>query len=310
MLFRLRQQLLYLHFARRTRAVWSSPPIACVPSAGCEIHTMLGADDLGLYLVAIKSFLHFYPSVQVVVHSDGTLTADATHTLEHHVPNCRIVDRAEADRHAALTLGAGSVLHEWRASYSSARRLIDSELWSRTSKRIIMDSDVLVIRKPVEVIDWILNGRRPFLLGQAPVPSASIAAPPATSTAVQDRFRAKLDAISDRLGTPPTFLHGATAGFYGCSNELAFARIERLLTACRELGLPMTTWGSEQCVVIYLLSSAGATRLAPPRHVNFGPRYFDAPEQADIVHFYGTYRFHRGIYSRLAAGVVERLGAA
>jgi hypothetical protein len=62
--------------------------------------------------------------------------------------------------------------------------------------------------------------------------------------------------------------------------------------------------------VIYLLSVAGAERLDPVGNFNFDPTCASRIAAAEILHFYGTYRFHDGLYPRLAAGVAASLKAA
>ncbi len=46
--------------------------------------------------------------------------------------------------------------------------------------------------------------------------------------------------------------------------------------------------GGEQCLVIYILSRAGARRLDPDQYFNFLPSLLDNLESARVVHFFGT----------------------
>ena len=50
-------------------------------------------------------------------------------------------------------------------------------------------------------------------------------------------------------------------------------------------------WGGDQCVIIYLLSAAGAIRLDPGRYLIFFPDCVGRLGEAAVVHFLGTYRF-------------------
>jgi hypothetical protein len=311
MLYRLRQRLNYARFRHATSNIHRSPPIACDPTANCELHTMLSGRDASMYLVAIKSLLRFYSQVAVVIHSDGTLSEDWQSRIKAHVPGCRMIQYVEADRRALERLPAGSVLHQCRKYDASYRRLVDTELWSIAPSRIIMDADVLVLNEPIEVIDWIegRQGTIPFLMGQAP--RASLAAP-ATSKGVgrhvQTIFKEKVEALGRELGESACFLDGTTGGFYGCNGELSLEKIKRLLVAAEMLGIPMTEWGGEQCMVIYLLSVARAIRLDPSRYFNYFPDQIDKVVDAALIHFIGSDRFYRNIYSKRAAEVVRRLG--
>lgn len=307
MFYRLRNHLAYRHFQYKTRRMRSSPPVACDPTAGCEVHTMLGLRDLPLYLIAIKSLLRFYDRLAVVIHSDGTLDALTLALLEHHVPGCRIVAADEADAYAREHIAAGSLLERWRAHDPCYRRLIDTELFSRTPKRIILDSDILVLRHPDEVVSWVETGDRPFLMGQPPLASESRPEVKAGDN-VQNQFRAQLETLSTKVGLPAEFMQGGTGGFHGAvGDELSLPRIERVLQACLDLNLPMQQWGSDQCLIIYLLSTAGALRLSTEDYLNYTPERVPHPEQATLLHFYGTHRFYQGIYQTLAADMIGDL---
>jgi hypothetical protein len=305
MLYRLRRRLHYASFRRRTRKILTSPPIPCKADASCEIHTMLSGADVPLYLVAIKSFLRFYRNVGVVVHSDGTLDYALQDLIRRHLPGCRVIDRVEADRRASEAFDPRSTLYRWRAIDASYRRLVDTELHCEAPARIIMDADILLMNRPDEVIEWVERGGKPFLLGQPP----SEPAPPTNRVPrhMQDVFKATIPALNQVVGAPVGFLDGTTAGFYGCSDELSLDRVQTVLDECIGLGIPMLEWGGEQCLVIYLLSRAGATRLDPTRYFNFFPSVIPQLEGACAVHFFGTYRFFGDAYPRAAREVVSDL---
>jgi hypothetical protein len=114
---------------------------------------MLGHAELQMYLVAIKSFLRFRPQSRVTAHSDGSLSPNDEALLRQHVPGIRVIERVEANERAKKELN--SYLAEWRSRDASWRRVIDTELWCETPRRMIIDSDILTIRKPDAVLDWI-----------------------------------------------------------------------------------------------------------------------------------------------------------
>jgi hypothetical protein len=305
MLYRLRQWFHYKRFQLAT-GILTSPPVTCEPDAPCAIHTVLGRKDLPLYVAAVKSFLRFYPAVAIVVHDDTTLRPQDRDALVSHVPGCQVIRAAEADERAREALGADSFLFGCRGWDVSYRRIIDTELWNAAPKRIILDSDILVLRRPQEVIEWIERSDRPFLMGQPPEPGP--AAPDGAPKHIQTIFREKVGALSARLGLPDRFLQGTTGGFYGCSGgELALPKIERLLRTCAELGIPMRQWGGEQCVIIYLLSTADPLHLPPARYFNFAPDQLGKVGEATLIHFLGYCRFYQGLYANLTAAMVRSL---
>lgn len=299
----------YKSFIFRTRGIYSSPPLACDPEAACAVHTMLGTRDLPLYLVAIKSFLRFYRAISIIVHSDGTLRPADMDTLRRHIPGCRLISPTEADEFGRRALGEQSFLYRVRGFDPCYRRLVDTELLGTTKKRIVLDSDVLVLNHPHEVIHWIEHGDRPFLIGQPPTTPPRTAAPDGPDNRhVQAIFEERLDQVSDKTGLPGSFLRGTTAGFYGCVGGLDLEKVERVIESGLQLGIPMRQWGGDQCVVIFLQSAAGADRLSPDRYLNFVPGFEEQAALANLIHFFGTYRFHKGIYAKLARRVILDLG--
>jgi hypothetical protein len=307
MFYRLRRAANYSRFRFRTRRIRSTLPIACRRDADCEIHTMLSETDVPLYLVAIKSFLRFHRSVSVVVHSDGTLGRGSHALIRWHVPGCRVISAFEADDRARSVLGEGSPLHRWRSLDASYRRIIDTEVWCGSHRRIIMDADVLIMDEPSEVIEWAERGVTPFLIGQPPDHE-----PPAPGSFAERYvgtiFKNQVGALGEMLGETPRYLDGTTSGFYGCTDELGLERVGSLLGAAVRLGIPMTEWGGEQSTVLYLLSTAGASRLDPERYFNFFADEAHKVGGAKMIHFIGTDRFFKNVYINCANRVIEDLG--
>jgi hypothetical protein len=309
MLYRLRQSIAQRYFQLSTRRLQHTPPLRSDPEASCEVHTMLGTADVTMYTLAVKSLLSYVPNIAVVVHSDGSLTSrDASH-IAAHIQGVRFVQHDEADQRAAVKLRDLPFLARWRATDAAYRRLIDIELWRRTQRIIILDADVLTHHEPREVIEWIDHGTAPFLLGQ-PSKADARQADTRQPEHVQAQFLLHVPQISRHLGLRPLFVQGATAGFCGYFSELSLPRVEAALRAAVDLALPMRQWGGDQCLVIYLLSTAGALRLPPDRYINFEPSIRDEAQDMCMVHFYGTHRFHGLVYPRIAADVVKRLGGS
>jgi hypothetical protein len=306
MLYRLRKRLANGRFWLSARGVYRTSPTPCDPAAACTIHTMLGRADLLMYLLAIKSFLRFRPVARVHAHSDGSLTPADEDLLCEHVPGMRIVSAAEADARAKQRLNP--FLSEWRGRDASWRRVIDTELWCETPRRMIIDSDILTMRRPDAVLDWVAGtGSEPLLFG-AHAGQAGGAIPEGTGKRhIQTIFREKLAGVAAGAGRPAVFYQGATSGYYGCMREVSLEEIERVIRAGLDAGVPMAEWGGEQCLVVYLLSTSSPIKLDPRRYVNYSPEVAGMMDEVAVAHFYGTYRFLSGTYPRLAAKVVEEL---
>ncbi len=310
MFYQLRKRVNIIRFRRYAQGIYETPPTPCEPQARCTLHTMLGQADLLMYLVAIKSFLRFKPRVRVTVHSDGSLSAVDASTLRAHIPGIRVVSAQEADDRAKESLGP--FLAEWRARDASWRRVLDTELWCETPRRMIMDADILTLHRPEQVLDWIQDEAvtRPLLFGATDaVPAGPI--PPRTGQRhIQTIFREQLAELALQSGRAPEFYQGGTSGYYGCGRELSLAEIERLIRAGLAAGVPMAEWGGEQCLVVYVLSTSNPIRLDRDKYFNFAPENLDRIKDAAVVHFYGTFRYYRGHYRRLAAQVIRELKTA
>jgi hypothetical protein len=338
MLYRLRKRLNGFRFWYAARGIYRTPPTPCEPTADCTIHTMLGRADFLMYLVAIKSFLRFCPAARVTAHSDGSLTADDEASLRQHVPGIRVVSTTEANERARDALNP--FLLEWRARDASWRRILDTQLWCETPRRVIIDSDILTIRKPEQVLDWIAGkgDGRPMLFGAPAGPPSGPIPEGSGKRHIQTIFREKLAAVAAALGRPAEFYQGATTGYYGCGNELSLAEVERVIRAGLAAGVPMAEWGGEQCVGVYVLSTSNPALLDPCKYLNFGPEAIGEPipsrdepvpalrnwaspsrrgigraapierlNEVAVAHFFGTYRYHRGVYPKLAREVVREL---
>jgi hypothetical protein len=307
MLYRLRKRLNNLHFWLNARAVYDTPPTPCDPGAACTIHTMLGQAELLMYLVAIKSFLRFRPAARVLAHSDGSLTSEHEALLRSHIPGVRVIGTLEADERARNSLNP--FLSEWRARDASWRRVVDTELWCETPRRMIIDSDILTISRPDAVLEWVAGSgpTRPLMFGSRdPLPAGPI--PEGTGKRhIQNIFRERLVQFAAEAKGRAEFYQGGTSGYYGCTRELSLAEIERLIRAGLAAGIPMAEWGGEQVLVVYVLSSSDPIRLDKRKYFNFAPETMGQLDEAAVTHFYGTFRFYRGIYQRLAAQIVRDL---
>ena len=132
------------------RKAQSTPPIAINPSSEVEIHTLCGKRDLYMLLLSLKSFLRFYHDVRVVVHDDGSLGVSQKEQLEIHIPGIEIYDiRSNPDEFDELA--------EKDFNVYKAKGVINH---AKGEKVIMIDSDMLFIKEPLEIIDWIKSDEK------------------------------------------------------------------------------------------------------------------------------------------------------
>jgi hypothetical protein len=142
-------------FYRTFKAVASTIPLKCNPASHTEVHTLTCHDHVFMYITAIKSLLRFVSDLAVVVHDDGTLTAQDVLKLKHHIVGIKIIRRAEADEIVKKHLATHPKTATYRAAVVNSLELTDHALLATRDKVIITNSDILFLRRPDQVIRWI-----------------------------------------------------------------------------------------------------------------------------------------------------------
>ncbi len=148
------------------RRILTSPPIECGDATDLEIHLLTCHRDLLDALWCLKTYYHFSDTrPALVVHDDGTLEASDFETLLQHFPGCRIIRRADAD--AELTEFLSAYPHclkfRLRKDFYCALKLFDAFRHARADKLLLLDSDLLFFRRPVELLQHIATDRPCFL---------------------------------------------------------------------------------------------------------------------------------------------------
>ena len=150
--------------ARHRRAILRSPPVECGDATDFEVHILTCHRDLLDALWCLKTFCHFSDTrPAIVIHDDGTLGAGDFETLLQHLPGCRIIRRADADAEIAEFLSAYPHGRRFRlrTDFHCALKLFDAFHFARADKLLLLDSDLLFFRRPVELLQRIAAGR-PF----------------------------------------------------------------------------------------------------------------------------------------------------
>jgi hypothetical protein len=137
--------------------ILKTPCFECNPDAEVEIHSLTCHRDLNIYLLAIKSFLRFYNDVAVIVHDDGSLNNKDILMLKKHIKNIKIITKKEADEKVNLFLKNKPNCKYFRNICPIAKQLFDYTVLSKNKKIISLDSDIIFLKKPDEVIKWIKN---------------------------------------------------------------------------------------------------------------------------------------------------------
>ncbi|MFH1640478.1 MAG: hypothetical protein ABIA66_00805 [Candidatus Omnitrophota bacterium] len=136
----------------------------CNPHARTSIHTVTGHYHLFMYIAALKSLLRFYDDVAIVAHDgDGTLTDSDKSILQHHIGGITIIDRNIADKQMEGILRPFPNCRRYRLRILNSLELLDNGLLATTDRIITMNSDVLFLKKPEELIQWLVSGNNEII---------------------------------------------------------------------------------------------------------------------------------------------------
>jgi hypothetical protein len=215
--------------------VLKTKSIKCYPKSSVELHVVSGHFHLTMFLLAIKSLLRFYNRMAVVVHDgDNTLTHKDIGILKKHIPGIIVISKHDADKKMKKILSYYPKTWEYRSRAVNSLELLDNLTLSRTKKVITMNSDVLFLKKPKEVIDWIKAKNPPITYVYENVP------------AKQKEFLHEMDS-----GFPPHFTC-ALACFY--KDIIDYSVIESALSKSKFT--KTHPWLMGQCIYPLLLDKS------------------------------------------------------
>ena len=289
-------------FLRGCRAVLSTPP-ARVREDGVVIFSMIGTKVLLPYLVAAKSFQAQLGRGRFAILDDGTLTAADKAVLAHHLGNPPITPIASVDTGPCPRGGT------WE-------RLLTILDLRQSDYVIQIDSDVVALGQVSEVAAAIDAGRSFTLRGEASseiLPTAAIAEWARQKTDqgrqhVQSAIEQAMDQVTIPGRPALNYVRGCSgfAGFAPGGEGRALAEAFSL-EAQRLLGADYwAEWGSEQVTSNFVVANEADALLLPyERYLNF----WNDPIGADagLVHFIGTFRYHRGAYLAAARKAIAAL---
>lgn len=297
---RVLRRLREVQFNRDSRAVLDTAPVQARDD-GVVIFSMIGTRVLLPYLVAAKSLHARLGRGRFTLLDDGTLTAADRELLAHHL------DRPEIRAIAAVETGDCPRGGCWE-------RLLTLLELRREHYVIQLDSDTVTLGPVPEVAAAIASGRDFTLLGGADArwqPVGDFVAglgPDWGDRHIQGAIEWQLDRACADVPAITHYVRGC-AGFAGFApgglGREAAEDFSRAASALLGAGR-WAQWGSEQVMSNLIVASEGEPVLLPyARYLNFWNQPF-GPEAA-LVHFVGTYRFHRGAYSAAARQAIAAL---
>ncbi len=278
------------------RPVLRTPPVEAAPGAAVTVYTPLNRTACRPYLAGIKSLLRFLPAVAVVVQDDGSLTPDQKAELAAHVKGIAIHDRASLDAaiEAALPQDVRAALPALdRCHVMLPLKLLGVFARYHGQRVILFDSDILCLRRPAFIVDWIVSQPPYDFYGGG----GSHLAPVFRDIG----FEFRTVDIGD-----------FNSGLIGLHNDFPFGLLRELVGRVRTFDERLFgNWEIEQAIWAVLFDwKASAVNVDSLGHPYIGSgwrRYRELRERAVFAHFVGAIRFKNLRYLRLAYDVIREL---
>jgi len=276
--------------------ILKTAPISTDPYSNTILYTLLDKRNYCAYLVAAKSFLQYYNKLRVVVQSDGSLDNASKKHLKEHIAGIEIYERDET--WDFIKKNADSEVLDSLPDLSRCHLLLPFKLLNviyrfKGQKVILMDSDLVFLREPAFVIDWINDGRGHSFYSDG----GSLLAEPFHEIGLEFP---KVD-IAD--------FNSGIAGFHNELDHHAMSRIIRKIRAFDET--LFSNWEIEQAIWSVLFNQFdNPVNLDDVQSDYVGSgwwTYSRLLEKCVVAHFVGAIRFKNLRYVRLANRVMRGL---
>ncbi|MGF1723872.1 hypothetical protein [Photobacterium nomapromontoriensis] len=284
------------------RKVAFTAPVVYSSNHNVVVLSMVGKRVVYDYLVAVKSFLLYVDVKEVHVLSDGSLDDKDEAIIRQHVPDIIIHYKDELDM---TNLPKGNC---WE-------RLVMLLSLAKESYVIQLDADIVINGEMSEVSQAIVE-EHGFILGndkwRNPVTMQEMAeiAKEWKSCHIQGFSEQHFDRL-------PLFKDMNSHYFRGCAAFIGLPASESYLPILRQFSMQMEKaignkwhlWGSEQVSSNVMCSlSPGMTMLSWPKYQTYLFPHSKLPvEEASLIHFMGTYRYHNQKYKKIAHLVISNM---
>ena len=262
--------------------------------------SMVHTRDVYVYLVAVKSFIHFANPQRIVVVCDPSITDADRDAFKRQVPHIEL-RRADEFTHPDIPRGG-----TWERLFAISEYVRDNYV-------IQLDADTLTVRQIPEVLEAI-RSQAGFVLGEMPdtpiraLPAARENALPWMHPAAHIQGVAETEMALVGLPENAVYIRGCS-GFSGFprSDTMRETMLDFSRRMSAKLGNRWTEWGTEQVTSNYIASNMPGTRALPY------PKYAtpdEATAETAFFHFIGSMRFINNKYEvtsrqaiRLISGV-------
>ncbi len=283
------------------RAILNTPPLQTNPDSDTIVYCALDRFSCRQYIAAIKSLLRYYNDIAVVVQSDGTLSRECVREIEAHVLGAIVLDKdsmLEGIRDKAKpeflkvapAIGEYDVYKPVKIMYLKFFNVI---FRFNGRKVILIDSDVLFLKRPDFIIEWAVNSYEFDFYGEG-------------SNAKSEDFHA--------IGF--NFAHIDVANFssgtIGVGGRVSQEELIDILSRIRQYDSSLFhAWEIEQALwSIVMARRENPVNIDTLRDIYVGSgwrSYRELKHEAVIAHFAGAVRFNNFKYLRCFKDVLFEL---
>ena len=265
------------------------PPLQQRPTDACSAHMLCGSKTADMGVWASYSVLRFMPDVRLFVHSDGSLSDDQQRRWARAVPGTTFLPMADMDaRVTAAWAGRFDALLDWRRAKVIHTKWVDANVASPCRKTLLLDSDVLCFRDPVELRRACQDGGRSL----------------AWNADVRECYSMDSAAMTAAVGcrVPPAFNSGCAVVPKLADDDLAW--VQEAMAKLVAAGVDLTHWWIEQTVLALLAGRLGGAPLPPTYAVQF----FRTPPGKVLRHYVGSKYIRERFFSEGVPLVARSLG--
>lgn len=126
-----------------------------------SIHLLTCHRDMVIMIWSVASFYQTSNVIgQLFIHNDGSLTTEDKKIIKKVFPSAKVVETSTFTKDYAAQLDAYPVLKNFRTKYKnfSFKKIIDPYFVSDKKMHLIIDSDLLWFKNPVEIEQEIARG--------------------------------------------------------------------------------------------------------------------------------------------------------
>ena len=298
MLYRLRKQLRTRHFEWITRGIRATPPVRVTPASWTFV-SMVGDDDVHLYLLAMKTLYRRLERGNVIAIVAHTMPAARRELLAEHIDGIRF------EALEAIDTGRCQRGGTWE-------RLVYILDRARDGYMIQVDCDTLAVGTDLDEVAYCAANNLPFTLSDGWPLVTMRAAAEAARAIPGSQPGIVAERALDRYPNCDRLLYvRGSSGFAGFAKG-AFGR-DRLdefeANMAALTGAGWRGWGTEQCGSNFVVANSPRPVVLPfPSYSCFfpgGPR-----GEAKFLHFIGSHRFDENFYAQQALAAIADLAAA